>query len=257
MDHSATAPNTNPPPRYTAYDDFAWFYDRYWSRGTPLVLLGAAERLLLSELPVGARVLDLCCGTGRISGALAERGYRVTGIDGSAQMLRLARANAPGADFIAADARDFRLAEPVDVVISLFDSLNHVLALDELARVFESVRAALRDGGRFLFDMNFASSFARYWQGESFTTVEPDHACIVRGAYDPETRLGRCDVTLFREREGAWHRADVVIEERCYTEAEVAGALEAAGFREVRRYDAERDLRLAGHEGRLFFLARR
>lgn len=257
MDHVAPAPPARTLPRYTAYDDFAWFYDRYWSGGTPLVLLGAVDRLLLAELPAGARVLDLCCGTGRVAAALAARGFRVTGVDGSAEMVRLARQHAPGVDFLVADARDFRLAEPADAAISLFDSLNHVLTLDELTLVFRNVRAALREGGRFAFDMNFEPSFTRNWQGESFTTVEPDHACIVRGVFDPAARLARCDLTLFRLREGAWHRADVVIRERCYTEAEVTTALEAAGLTDVRRFDAERDLRLAGHAGRCFFVARR
>src|SRR3954464_11397352 len=87
-----------------AYDDFAWLYDRYWSRGIPFQIFRGVEQLLLPHLPVGGHVLDLCCGTGHIAAALGERGFRVTGVDESAGMLHLARAQAPRAEFVCADA---------------------------------------------------------------------------------------------------------------------------------------------------------
>ncbi|MBN8727299.1 MAG: class I SAM-dependent methyltransferase [Xanthomonadales bacterium] len=239
------------------YDDFAWFYDRYWSRGIPLELLAALEPRLLAALPAGARVLDLCCGTGRVAAALGDRGFDVTGIDGSPEMLALARRNAPAARFVLADARAFRLDEPVQAALSLFDSLNHILVPEELEAVFRNVHAALAPGARFVFDVNDEASFRRHWQGRSFTTVEADHACIVRGIYAPETRIARCDVTLFRIQAGAWTRADVLIRERCHSGAEIAGALERAGFSEVVHLDADTDLGLSQQAGRMFFLARR
>ena len=87
--------------------------------------------------------------------------------------------------------------------------------------------------------------------------MEADLACIVRGIYALETRIARCDVTLFRMQAGAWKRADVLIRERCYGEAEITGALEHAGFTEVVRLDADAALGLPEHAGRIFFLARR
>ena len=58
--------------------------------------------------------------------------YRVTGLDGSAAMLRLAQANAPGAQLLLADARDFGLDPPVDAVIAFSDIPNHALTLKDL-----------------------------------------------------------------------------------------------------------------------------
>lgn len=243
--------------RYAEYDAFAWLYDRYWSRGIPFQLLGAVERLLLPHLPPGGRVLDLCCGTGRIAAALAERGFRVTGIDGSEEMLRLARGNAPTAEFIAADARAFDLPASFDGVVSLFDSLNHILSAADLAQVFRNVHAALVEGGRFVFDLNVERSFQLHWRGDSFATVEADHASIVRGTYDARTRVGRLDITLFRPREGAWHRDDLQIVERCHPEDEVVDALRSAGFRDVAHFDAERELEMPEQVGRIFFAARK
>ena len=242
------------PRPYDAYDDFAWFYHRYWSRGIPFRLLDAVERLLLARLPPGTHVVDLCCGTGRVARAIASRGFRVTGIDGSATMLAIAREEAPEVTFVHADARAFALAEPASAIVSMFDSLNHVTEAADLARVFACARKELVPGGRFVFDLNDEVAFRTHWTGQSFTTVEPDHVSILRGTYDARVRLGRVDVTMFREVDGAWRRADTTVHERCYAPDDVLAMLSRAGFRaEVVR--AEDDLGMADQEGRLFFVA--
>lgn len=243
--------------RYSDYDSFAWFYDRYWSRGIPLQLLGAVERLLLPRLPAAAPILDVCCGTGVVAGALADRGFRLTGIDGSEEMLRHAHRNAPGVEFRAADARTFELPPLFQGAISLFDSLNHIRSAAELRQVFERVHAALANGGWFLFDLNMERSFELHWRGNPFTTVEPDHVSIVRGTYDAANRLARWDLTLFRLLNEQWQRSDLVVEERCHPEPEVLDSLREAGFSEIQCFDADRDLNMAHQVGRRFFLARK
>jgi len=135
-----------------AYDPFAWFYNRYWGPEFCQDVFPVFERLLLPLLPPPARILDLCCGTGQIAGRLAELGYEVTGLDGSAAMLSFARHNAPAARFLQADVRNFTLPEgtgPFDLVVSSFDSLNHILTLAELNQVFRNVERSLTPGGLF------------------------------------------------------------------------------------------------------------
>ena len=149
--------------RYSDFDHFAWIYNKHWAYGQRA--LPVLERLILRHLTDGARILDLCCGTGQGTQALLQRGYRVDGLDGSEEMLRFARKNAPDGNFILEDVRTFKSTPVYDGVISLFDSLNHVMTLDELSLTFRNVYAALVGGGIFVFDLNMEEGYKQRWQG--------------------------------------------------------------------------------------------
>lgn len=242
--------------RYTAYDAFAQIYEKHWSSEVPPQLWTIVDRLLVPHLPEKARVLDLCCGTGYTTAKLAERGYAVTGLDGSKEMLRRARRLTTAARFVLKDARRFDSKPLYHAVVSTFDSLNHVLTLHELTQVFRNVHNALLPAGFFLFDMNMEQAFLQHWT-DYYAIVEDTNACILRGTYDRTERVGRYDITTFQRKGELWQRADTVIYERCYTAREITRALKMAGFTKLSSYDAARDLGLTEHTGRRFFLARK
>jgi SAM-dependent methyltransferase len=242
--------------RYSSYDPFAWFYDRYWSREVPPQIMTVIDRLLVPSLQRGATILDLCCGTGYTCAELIKRGFEVTGLDGSKEMLRYARRQAPGARFILGDARSFELPPVHQGIISTFDSLNHVMTLDELTSVFRNAHGALAPGGLFLFDMNMEKGFLAHW-ADYFAIVEDEDVCVLRGAYSRERRTARYDITMFRRQGKTWRRTDAVISERYYPSREIRRALRTAGFKEISSLDAEKELGLSEHTGRTFFLARK
>jgi len=241
-----------------AYDDFAWFYDRYWNEEFHSLAFPILERIWLSRVPGGASILDVCCGTGYLAGMLLSRGHPVTGIDCSPVMVEHARENQPGATFHVADATAFRLPGKFGAAVSTFDSLNHILAPKELEALFRCVAACLRPGALFAFDILLEKAYQGNW-GQSFALVRDDHVLTITGSgFDFRTRKACCTITMFRLMGGAWQRADVTIEERCYTGKEISGALEAAGFGGIACYDAG-DLGMGGQlgEGRTFFVATR
>ena len=97
----------------------------------------------------GERILDLGCGTGALTAAIAASGALVEGVDRDQRMLAVARRGHPGIPFRRADAQDFTLAEPVDAVFS-----NAVLHwVPDQERAFGRVAAALKPGGRFVAEM--------------------------------------------------------------------------------------------------------
>lgn len=243
------------PDSYSTYNCFASIYNHRWGAfaGKALPVL---ETLLLAELRPGARILDLCCGTGQLAGLLGERGFMVVGVDGSEEMLRHARENAPMADFVRADARDFALPIPCDAAISIYDSLNHLMSIEELTAAFGNVYAALQPGGVFVFDLNMEEAFRANWADlRSLGIVEDTQACIARSSYDADNGIGHYFLTIFRLIDG-WQRDDIEITEKCYSADEIRAALESVGFDDVQAFDLERDLGFKG-TGRCFFRCRR
>jgi SAM-dependent methyltransferase len=241
--------------RYSDYDALAWLYNKYWAQPQQL-LWSPLESLVLNDIPAAGHILDLCCGTGQLASDLVGRGFRVTGVDGSGEMLRFARENAPEAEFVLSDARSFDLPQIFHGAVSQFGSLNHVMELQELQSVFEQVHGSLLPHGRFLLDLNTEEGFLARWTGSSIGHAEDDHAFIAGGTYDQEHKIGRFSVTMFFLREGEWRRSDVVLTERVYSEGEVSRALEAAGFQSVDTFDARKDLEI-DVTGRAFFLAKK
>jgi SAM-dependent methyltransferase len=243
-------------PPMASYDDFAWFYDRYWNEEFHDLAFPILERIWLPRVPDGARVLDVCCGTGFLARLLTERGLRVTGVDASPEMIACARRRAPAAALHVADIADFRTADRFDAAVSTFDSLNHILGHDRLEAALRNVAETLGPGATFVFDVLFEEAYQTRW-GEGFSIVRDDHVLTITGSgYDFRTKIAQCVLTMFRLVNGEWRRADAAMREQCYTPAEIDRALSRAGFGEIFCYDA-RDLGMGGQlgEGRAFYVA--
>ncbi|MFN0085836.1 MAG: class I SAM-dependent methyltransferase [Blastocatellia bacterium] len=239
---------------FSDYDRFAWFYNLYWGGEFSRPALSLYNSLLYPHLPPSARVLDLCCGTGQIAHGVSEQGYRVTGIDGSEAMLKFARKNAPAVEFLQADARAFTLPGKVHAVISAFDSLNHIMRVDELKMVFRNVHAVLEKDGIFLFDLNLEDE--NDIAPSAVDIVEEDHVCVVRASYNPKEKLKRYDATMFRLEDGQWRRSDLTLYQQYYENEEVLSALAECGFARVKAYDARREFGFTVSDGRMFYFAR-
>jgi SAM-dependent methyltransferase len=106
------------------------------------------------------RLLDLGCGTGRLLVALANRGYRVLGVDLSRPMLEVARekAAAAGVDVLLLQANLVELtclaSDSFDFAACLFSTLGMVLGAAQRRRVVENTYRVLRPGGRFILHVH-------------------------------------------------------------------------------------------------------
>lgn len=237
------------------YNPIAGFYRKHWCGHYHRGLVAMVERLLLSNISAGSRILDVCCGTGLVARHLVDRGFRVTGVDASFQMLEFARREVPEADFRNADARSFVVPEECAAAICTFDSLSYMLTEKDLGAVFASVQGALRPGGMFLFDLSLEETYQREWSREC-TIVEEEEAHFVRGCYDAEQRLGTTRVTSFVQN-GSWSRVDATFLTRCHPPDTVIACLRASGFATARWYSSDQDATLLSELGpaRACFLA--
>ena len=137
--------------KITNYDAFARFYDAVQGDGAERA---AFLRKLISRHHQSARtVLELACGTGSILEHL-EADFDVTGLDVSAPMLEVAAMKLSGVRLIQADMTQFELGEQFDVVLCVYDSINHLLEYREWEAVFDRAHEHLDRGGIFLFDIN-------------------------------------------------------------------------------------------------------
>jgi SAM-dependent methyltransferase len=136
------------------------------------------SRTRIHDCTISDAFLDLCCGTGQISRILADRGFNVVGLDASASLVGLARKNAPNAHFEVADAKFFSSPDRFQAAISLNDSLNHLLSIEDLKSAFLNVYKCMVPGGVFLFDLNLAHKYESSWAG-SFSIVEEDAVCCL------------------------------------------------------------------------------
>lgn len=243
---------------YSEYDLFAKIHNEFLGVFDSKNSIANLEELLLPYLSEGAHILDICCGTGQLVQYLLKKGYKVTGLDGSKEVLRYARDNAPGAEFIFSDVRSFKSQPTFDAVVST-NALYHVLNLDELKSIFHNVYAALQESGLFIFDLRLANGFqADDWDGTRSGDIKEDYAWGMQRNYNSEERIGRIDVTVFQLQGKEWQRSDDIWLLKGYFIGEIKPVLENVGFTEVSVYDSERFPELAGENSRnVYFVCRK
>lgn len=204
-------------------------------------------------------VAELACGTGSLTKLLAERGYEMTAIDLSPDMLTVAAQKCGDLPvlFLCQDMSRLTLLEPVDAVICCLDSVNYVTKPAALRRTFQRVFRCLKPGGLFLFDAKTPKALESA-DGEMYLDETDEVFCVWRGEYSPRRRICGYGIDLFRQREdGAWERESEYHEEYAYTPEELAEFLTEAGFADIRRYGNLKKRAPADGEMRIFFAARK
>ena len=233
-----------------SYDSIAAYYDLMLPDRTPVIAHYAA----LLE-PGQRSLLDLGCGTGIVTAALAQRlregagaAVRVVGLDGSEGMLAVAQARDATIAWRLGDMRAIPPdcgppdGDPFDMVVCCQSSLQHLDAAG-LGQAFRSVRGMLARGGRFAFDLyrpnlpylriprrDTRTRGFRTPDGRRLEIREDSHFDAATGALHLVWRLvpeGRPDAPpLARMAHRGWQHAPETVE----------AALAAAGFEMLERW---------------------
>ena len=181
-------------------------------------------------------VLDLACGTGRMTRTLAKRGYDMIGVDGSDSMLSEAyMQSGENILYLLQDMREFELYGTVGAVVCCLDSVNYLLSEDDVKTTFKNVHNYLDPDGVFLFDMNTPYKFENIYGDMSYILEDEGEEgavfCGWQNDYDRES--GICDfyLSLFEENgDGSYDRSDEHQREKCYTLDTVKKLLCESGF---------------------------
>ena len=182
------------------------------------------------------RVLDVGCGTGELATYLLGRGVEVTGLDRSPHMLKHAAekngeyVRSGRAMFIEADASDFRLSQDFGMVVSTFNTLNHLADFEAVERCLASVSKALVTGGSFLFDVNTRRGLDN--TVGTNVVIDTEEEIIFRKRIRFENRVILYATGCFRH-DGSWHRYRETIAKIYISTTELSRALLKTGFESV------------------------
>jgi SAM-dependent methyltransferase len=214
-------------------EDFNYFYaDRVGSARSDaeFSLLSAVAGPLKEQ-----RVLDLCCGEGRISSRLADAGATVVGIDRSFPYLATGAAIAPAGvlrpSYAAADARDLPFRACFDLVICWYTSFGY-FDDDTNRAVLSEMRRALRPGGQVIIDLDAKAHLRR--SGLPLQVRErADDVMVEQFRYDDEKSRVRAMRTVVRA--GEVRRTDYFV--RLFGPEELESWLTDSGFERISLYD--------------------
>jgi SAM-dependent methyltransferase len=209
------------------------------------------------KLEPGARILDLACGHGRHAVPLAERGFRVTGLDLSDASLALARERAGEAgvelELVRGDMRDLPWDVEFDAVINLFTSFGYFEDEADHERVARAVARALRPGGAFLIDTVNLLGLVQLFRERSWEQFEDE---IVLQRHELELLTGRARTWwTFVDADGS--RRELSNSARTFAPHELAALLHRAGLEIEAAYGDFEGAELSMDSWRLILLARK
>jgi SAM-dependent methyltransferase len=202
----------------------------------------------LQECAGAARILELGCGYGRLSLALAQTGSEVWGIDLHDGLLALAESRRSALDVAAAarvhlshgDMRAIQIAGPFDFIIIPFSGLYCLDSDEDVLRCLSSARALLAPNGVLLFDSYAADGFHEECVPEDYAEDTLDHVALIAKegvAYDVYERSSwdrvqqRLVATYVHVPDGEGETIEHDIAQRYLLSNQVAGLLTQAGFR--------------------------
>jgi SAM-dependent methyltransferase len=222
-----------------------WFDDdSFWRELYPFMFpeerIAAADEQIAKALaltkPAGKAVLDLCCGPGRCSIALAKKGFSVTGVDRTTYLLNKARAKAKAArvkiEWVRKDMRDFVRPGAFALVLSMFTSFGYFDDKQEDMTVLENMFASLQPGGACLIEVLGKERLAKILQPTT-STVLPDGTVMVERhvIFDDWTRVRNEWLLLRNGRMKSFKFHHTV-----YSGQELRDRMERVGFVAVKLY---------------------
>ncbi len=193
-------------------------------------------KVLALTRPKGRAALDLCCGPGRFSIALAKRRFAVTGVDRTKYLLDKARARARSArvriEWVQRDMRDFVRSEAFDLALSMFTSFGYFDDKREDLRVLANILASLRPGGACLIEVGGKEWLARIFAPTTSHTL-PDSSLLVQRhtIFDDWTRI-RNEWILIRRGKAKTFKFHHTV----YSGQELRDRMEKVGFAGVKLF---------------------
>ena len=190
----------------SSYEALAGHYDELTEDVAYTRRADFIEKLMnRSRIPVKT-VLDLACGTGTMTAIFTRRGYELIAVDGSEDMLAVAREKAAGLPgeppvFIHQDMPKLDLYGTVEAAICCLDSLNYLASPRDLRRTLGRLRLFIQPGGVLIFDINTPYKLQGL-DGQVFLDEREDVYCVWRTEFEKRSRICTYYMDLFTREQG-------------------------------------------------------
>jgi SAM-dependent methyltransferase len=200
---------------------------------------------------VGGPVLELACGSGRVSLPIAKAHVDLVGLDASPEMLAYARERADKLPerfrrrlrFVPGDLRTFKVGKRFPLVVCAFNSVQHLYGRVDVERFLARVRAHLAPGGLFAFDVLMPEPEfhvmkpGKRWARSPFThpVTKVRYEYTEAYAHDPIAQVLHIDIRLAHPK-GPEHDVEMLVSHRQFYPQELENMLHWGGFEIVERY---------------------
>jgi len=239
---------------------FADVYDKFTENTD---LNGRADYIcsLLSELGIKEGILlDLACGTGKLSAEFMERGFDVISVDFSYDMLIEARKNlAPYSEralILEQDMRELDLFGTINACVCSLDSINHLTEIEDVQRVFDRVSLFTEPGGAFIFDVNTVFKHREVLGDNTFVYEDESDFLVWQNSFDEADNSVFMTLDIFSAAsDGTYKRFSDEITERAYELKDIEKMLKKSGFTDIRIFGDMTNGAPEINEERVYFAA--
>lgn len=227
------------------YTSFAEVYDQLMDNVNYERWADLYRELLMSCGIMGGKVCECACGTGGLTIPLNRRGYQMTGVDLSQEMLWLAAQKARkmgmGIPFVQQDMRKLHLHRQMDAVIATCDGVNYLDQDKDVLAFFTAAYAALRPGGALIFDVSTPWKLENLLGNQIICEDRRDVTYMWQNRFDKGQGLLDMHLCIFlRQKDGSYRRIDEEQRQRAHTAENLRTLLHGAGFTDVRVYGNSR-----------------
>ncbi len=220
------------------YKNFAKIYDKFMSHCNYDEWTEFVKARIKEFNIIGKNLLDIGCGTGEVLLRLKDE-FKCSGIDLSEDMLTIAnkKLKNKGVKLFLGDMREFDTGERYDIVISLFDTVNHLTSLEDLNDLFNSVKNSLNEGGIYIFDVVDRKFMDKMFSNGIYADNRKDFAVIWEHFYDEDENIDQIDATYFmKNKNKTFDKFTEFYEKRIFTEKEILDCAKNSSF-SIERYD--------------------
>lgn len=245
-------------PGHGEFDGVAAHYDFLMRQVPYRQWVDYLEAILERRLSKPQRVLDLCCGTGKVGVEMLRRGYEVYGVDLSEPMVRGCGTQNPPLPAVVQDACALGLKPGTfDLVVSLYDSLNYVLEPERLQNCFADVYSSLAPRGLFIFDLNTIRALSIGLFTQNNLRSKDPLLYSWKANWDSSRHLCRVDMWFNWRGDGVDQIYEETHWQRGYEKEEVLEMLKSAGLSNISVFHAFTFRPPARTSDRLYYVARK